>query len=143
MSDRSELIHAPVSNNGGAISPSRFLRGALIADGVASAASGLLMFAGASALDATLGLPTALLFYAGLALLPYAALVAFLGSRASLPRWAVWAVIVGNAAWAAESVLLVLSSWVDPTGLGYVFVLAQAAVVALFAELQFIGLKRS
>jgi hypothetical protein len=142
MSDRSELIHAPVSSNG-AVSPSRFLRSALLADAAASAASGLLMFAGASVLDRTLGLPAALLFYAGLVLLPYAALVGYMGTRAALPRWAVWVVIIGNAAWAAESVLLLLSGWVQPTGLGYAFVLAQAAVVALFAELQYVGLGRS
>lgn len=126
-----------------AVIPSTLLKRALQADAVASAASGLLMFAGAGMLDQITGLPTGLLRYAGLFLLPYAALVAWMGFRPSLPRWLVWTVILGNFAWAAESVLLVFSSWVAPTAYGIAFVLAQAFVVALFAELQFFGLKRS
>jgi hypothetical protein len=65
-----------------------------------------------------------------------------LGSRAALPRWIVWAVAIGNAAWAIESVLLLPSGWVRPTGLGIAFVLFQAAAVALFAALRFTGLRR-
>jgi hypothetical protein len=36
-------------------------------------------------------------------------------------------------------VLLLVTGWVEPTFLGEVFVLAQAAVVALLAELEFIA----
>ncbi len=126
-----------------AVIPATLLTRALQADAVASAASGLLMFAGAGVLDEITGLPTDLLRYAGLFLLPYAALVGWMGFKAVLPRWLVWTVILGNAAWAAESVLLVFSAWVAPTGFGIAFVLAQAFVVALFAALQFLGLKRS
>ena len=39
--------------------------------------------------------------------------------------------------------LLLIGGWVAPTVLGYVFVIGQALVVALFAELEFFGLKRS
>lgn len=122
------------------IAPSLFLRRALLADAVASAGTGLLMAAGAGVLDGLLGLPTLLLREAGILLLPYAALVAWLGTRASLPEAAVWAVIVGNVAWTAASFgLFVLLA---PTALGYAFVIAQAVVVGVFAELQYIGLKR-
>jgi hypothetical protein len=51
-------------------------------------------------------------------------------------------VIVTNALWAAASVVLLLSGWVAPTALGYAFVIAQAAVVAVFGELQYTGLRR-
>jgi hypothetical protein len=126
-----------------AVIPSTLLTRALQADAVASAASGLLMTLGAAMLADPTGLPPDLLRYAGLFLLPYAALVGWMGLKASLPRWLVWTVILGNLAWAAESVLLVFSAWVAPTDLGIAFVLAQAFVVALFAALQAAGLKRS
>jgi hypothetical protein len=135
--------HTFTETKANAVIPATLLKRALQADAVASAGQGLLMFAGASVLDEITGLPTALLRYAGLFLLPYAALVGWMGFKAVLPRWLVWTVILGNLAWAAESVLLVFSAWVAPTGLGIAFVLTQAFVVALFAALQFFGLRRS
>jgi hypothetical protein len=36
-----------------------------------------------------------------------------------------------------------LLTWLAPTVLGYVFVIAQATAVAVFGELQFVGLRRS
>ena len=122
--------------------PSNILRLALIADAVASGATGLLMLVGAGFLAGLLGLPLELLRYAGLALLPFVAFVAFVGTRAEISRAAVWAIILVNAAWVAGSVALLLSGWVAPTFLGYAFVLAQAAAVAVLAELQWIGLRR-
>jgi len=140
MSDHSQFFAAPAD---GALAPSVLLKWALLGDGIASAASGLLMLAGADMLDELTGLPTGLLRYAGLFLLPYAALVGWMGLRPRPPRWLVWTVVVGNLAWTVESALLLLSGWVQPTAYGIAFVLAEAAVVALFAELQFIGLRRS
>jgi hypothetical protein len=123
--------------------PSPFLRGLLIADAATSAGAGLIMVAGADILVAPLGIPTALLHYAGLVLFPFAAFVAFLGTRPRLARGAVWAVVAVNAIWVADSILLLLSGWIDPTALGYVFVIVQAAAVAVFAELQIVALKRA
>ena len=90
-----------------------------------------------------LGLPEPLLRIAGAVLLPFAALVAYLSLRPYLPRIAVWAVVLVNVLWAADSVLLLMSGWVAPTAAGTVFVLAQAAVVLMYAELQYMGLRRS
>jgi len=120
-----------------------FLRNVLLADAVTSAACGLLMTAGATVLEPMLGLPGAVLRYAGISLLPFAAFVAVVATRASLSRPAVWVVIVCNAAWALESVLLLVSGWVAPTLPGYGFVLFQAVVVAAFAELEFFGVRRA
>lgn len=138
MTDRT-FIETPAN----AVIPSTLLKRALQADAVASAASGLLMALGAGMLAEPTGLPATLLRYAGLFLLPYAALVGWMGFRPSLPRFLVWTVILGNVAWAAESVLLAFSAWVQPTGFGIAFILAQAVVVALFAALQYFGLKQS
>jgi hypothetical protein len=122
------------------ITPSLFLRRALLADAVASAGTGLLMAFGAGMLDSLLGLPKILLSEAGIFLLPYAAFVGWLGTRARLPEAVVWLVIVGNALWTLASIGLLV--WTAPTALGYAFVAGQALVVGLFAELQYIGLKR-
>jgi hypothetical protein len=118
-----------------------FLRYALLADAVASGATGLLMIAGAGLLEGLLGLPTALMREAGLVLVPYVAFVAWVGTRETISRPAVQAIIALNVLWVAGSAL-VLFAFMAPTLLGYAFVIAQAIVVGVFAELQFIGLRR-
>jgi hypothetical protein len=71
------------------------------------------------------------------------ALVAFVGTRETISRPAVQAIIALNVLWVAGSIGLLVSGWVAPTALGYAFVIAQAIVVGVFAELQFVGLRRS
>ena len=122
---------------------STFLRRALLADAAVSGATGLLMLLAAEPLADLLRLPAALLRYAGLVLLPFAAFVAWLATReGAAPRPLVWAVIATNALWAVDSVVLLLTGWIAPNGLGVAFVIAQALVVAAFAELQYLGLRR-
>jgi hypothetical protein len=122
--------------------PSPLLRQALLADAVTSGACGLLMLLGAGGLS-FLGMPEALLRAAGAVLLAYAAVVSWLGARDMVPRVAVWAVILGNGVWVADSLLLLVSGWVEPTRAGTAFVILQAAAVAMYAKLQLIGLRRS
>jgi hypothetical protein len=119
-----------------------FLRYALLADAIASGATGLLMIAGADLLEGLLGLPAALTREAGLLLVPYVAFVAWVGTREAISRPAVQAVIALNVLWVFGSIGLLMSGWIAPTVLGYAFVIAQAIVVGVFAELQFIGLRR-
>ena len=122
--------------------PSPFLRRSLILDAVASGATGALMLAGAGLLEGWLGLPAALLRAAGLVLVPYVAFVGYLATRETLTPAAVWTVVAANGLWTAASIGLLLSGWVAPTALGYAFVIAQAAVVAAFGELQYVGMRR-
>ena len=119
------------------------LRFALLADAAASGATGLMMIAGAGLLDGLLGLPVALMREAGLLLIPYVAFVAYVGTRETISRPAVQATIAINVLWVAASVGLLMSGYVAPTVLGYAFVIFQAVVVGVFAELQLIGLRRS
>lgn len=119
-----------------------FLRRALLADAVTSAATGLLLALGAHTLADLLGLPVPLMHYTGLSLLPFAAIVLFVGLRASPPRIPVLAIIAYNALWAIDSFALLVSGFVQPTVLGAVFVTAQAVTVGAFAALQWIGVKR-
>jgi hypothetical protein len=123
--------------------PNTFLRYALLADAIASGATGLLMIAGAGLLEGLLGLPVALTREAGLVLVPYVAFVAWVGTRETISRPAVQGVIALNVLWFLGSAGLLMSGWVAPTLPGYAFVIAQAVVVGVFAELQFIGLRRA
>ena len=125
------------------IHPTPLLRQALVADAAASGACGILMLAGASPLSELLGLPAGLLRACGAVLIPYAVLVGLMGRRDTVARPLVWAVILCNAVWVADSLLLLMSGWVQPTALGTAFVLAQALLVGLFAQLQALGLRRS
>jgi hypothetical protein len=122
---------------------STFLRRVLLADAATCLASGLLLTLGSGVLEQFLGLPAGPMRYAGLSLLPFAALLAYLATREHLSPPAVWAVIVLNALWAADSFLLLLTGWVAPTELGYAFVVIQALGVALFAVLEYFGLKKA
>lgn len=122
---------------------SPFLRRVLLMDAVSSGLMGILMLVAADPLEKWLGLLATLLKIAGLSLLPFAALVAWLALRRSLSRGGVWAVIVVNALWAADSMLLRFSDRVSPALLGYAFVIVQAAIVAPLAELEYVGLRRA
>jgi hypothetical protein len=112
------------------------VRFAFLLDAAATAATGLLLVAGARPLAPVLGLPEPLLFWAGAVLLPFAALVFALARRPSAPRGWAWAVVAVNALWVADSLLLLASGWIAPTALGVAFVLGQAAAVAGLAALQ-------
>jgi hypothetical protein len=117
-----------------------FLRNVLWADAVTSAASGLMMVAGAGMLESLLGLPSVLTREAGLVLLPFAVLVAVVATRAQISAAAVWTIIIVNAAWTIGSIGLLLGG-LAPTVLGYAVVIAQALMVAILAELEYAGVR--
>ena len=120
---------------------SPFLRRVLTIDAAVSGA--LLLVLGAGLLVHPLGLPEALMRIAGAVLIAYAAFVGWLATRENPSRPIVWAVVAVNALWAIDSLLILLLGWVAPSTLGIVFVVGQAVVVAVFAELQVIGLRRT
>ena len=119
------------------------LRRALLADAIISGATGALMALAATPLSGLLGLPAALLFGAGAVLLPFAAFLLYLATRTRVPRAAAWSVVGCNVLWAVASLALLATGWMDPTALGYAFTIFQALAVALFAELQYFGIRRS
>ena len=122
---------------------STFLRRVLFADAATCAAAGLLMMLGAGLLEQDLGLPRELSRYAGIRLLPFAAFLVYLATRENLSQPAVWAVIVLNVLWTVDSILLLVIGWVEPTEFGYTFVIFQALGVAMFAGLEYFGLRKS
>jgi hypothetical protein len=133
---RKELIDMTLNS-------SLFLRRALLLDAVVSGAVGLVMVVGGSFLGGFLRLPITLLFVAGLILLPFAAWLIFLSTRQTLSRSTVITVVVINALWVIASSVVLVSGFVSPNALGYAFVIFQAVVVAIFAELQWFGSRRS
>jgi hypothetical protein len=124
-------------------SPSPLLRKALAADALLSGITGLLLAFAAGSLAGPLGLPAGLLRWSGVILIPFAAFVARVRMQERLQRPLVFAVVACNVVWALDSVLLLFSGWVEPGLLGEVFVIGQAVVVAVLAELEFVGLRRS
>ena len=120
----------------------QFLRQVLFVDAAVSGAAGVLMAAGAPFLSPLLGLPADLLFWAGLALFPFVALLIAVARRGKASRLILIDIVAINALWVAASFGLLISGAVQPTMLGYAFVIAQALAVALLAELQLIGLRR-
>lgn len=122
---------------------SRLLRYALLADAVATTATALMLIAFGSDLAAWLGIPAVFQRNLGLALLPYGAVVGYLGSRRQISPTAVWTVIGCNMAWAAASIAVLFTPWLQPTAFGTGFVVAQALIVAALAEFQWFGMRRS
>ena len=125
------------------INPSPFLSRALLADAIFSGVSALGLTLGAGVLAPFLNLPEALLRETGLFLIAYTALVGWLGTRQSVLRALVLFVVAGNAAWTLASIALLFSGAVNPNLLGDIVVVAQAIATGVFAELQYIGLRRS
>jgi hypothetical protein len=119
-----------------------FLRRVLAFDALSCAAMGIVMTPAAGTVAPLFGLPEGLIRGAGLLLLPLAAFIGWLATRTSPPRLGVWIVIVGNTAWAAESLVLVGASAQAMTGLGIVVVAAQAIAVLGLALLEYAGLRR-
>jgi hypothetical protein len=122
---------------------SPFLRRALLADAIFSGVSAVGLTFGAGVFASLFNLPEALLREAGLFLIAYAALVGWLASRSSVPKALVILVVVGNVAWTVASIALLFSGAVSPNLAGELTVVAQAIATGVFAELQYVGLRRS
>ena len=87
-------------------------------------------------------MPAAALWLIGLVLIAWAAALWTVAGRRPVPERAGWTIVALNLIWVVDSVLLVLAGWFPLTGVGTAVVLAQAAGVAVFADLQFTGLRR-
>ena len=116
------------------------LPAALKLDAVVSGANGIAYLVLAGPLSDLFEVPVGLLRGLGAFLVVYAAAVWLVSAR---PRpGAVWAVIAGNEVWVAASLVAVIADWWTPSTAGTVWTVMQAAVVASFAVLQFVGLRR-
>jgi uncharacterized protein YjeT (DUF2065 family) len=125
------------------IHSSTLLRRALLADAVFSGISALVMTLDAGLFAPLLQLPEALLRETGLFLIAYTALVGWLATRPAVPKALIVLVVAGNAAWTLASFALLVSGAVNPNLFGEIVVVAQAIATGVFAELQYVGMRRS
>jgi hypothetical protein len=135
--ERRAPMSATTAVPAGALDLVRLIR----ADAMLSGAAGAALLLGSPWLDGLLGAPTAFLAPLGVFLLAYAGALVLL-ARAGAPRAGAAAVVVGNVAWVAASVVVVLADTLTLTTAGTVFTLAQAAAVLVLADLQLIALRR-
>lgn len=119
----------------------RFLSRVLLVDAIVTGATAAKLLVGAEFLQPLLQLPVSLLRGAGLFLVPFVVCVAALSRMQRVPPRAMAAVVAINAAWVVASVWLIVGGPYQPSMLGTVFVLMQAAVVAVFADLGWFGLR--
>lgn len=122
---------------------STFLRRVLALDAATSGVAAVALVFAAGPLAELTGLPQPLLFWAGIVLVPWTAALAIFSSRATMPRLALVDIAAINALWVAASVALLATGWVSPNTFGILFVLAQAAGVAVYALLQAGALRQS
>jgi hypothetical protein len=122
------------------ISP--FLRSILKLDAATCLAMAALLAPGASTLSPLLGIPSAILAGAGLSLVPIGLFMLWLGTRDRAPAIFAHLVIAGNLAWTCASFILV-AALQSITAAGTTLVIAQALAVAVFALLEWRGLRQS
>jgi hypothetical protein len=118
-------------------SSNSLLRNTLRVDAVASGVSGAGLVALGGLHEELFGLPRAWSLPMGIFLLVFAALAGL----ASTGTRGVPAIVAVNVAWVIASVVMVFA--LPLTGLGVGYVVAQAVAVAVFAELEFVGLRRA
>lgn len=121
---------------------STLLRRALQGNAVFSSLSAIGSFAGAGWLSTHIGAPISVLIALGAGLLAYAAWLLFQATRPQLDRRAAWAAIIADELWVIASAVLVLTGWPDLTTTGGWVVGIVALLVADFAVLQYVGLRR-
>lgn len=119
-----------------------FLKRVLFLDAASCLGMGTALAIAGDILAAPLGLPTALLTGAGVALIPIGLFMAFVATRAAPPAILVWLIVLGNVAWVAKSLGVILL-FPTITALGTAFVVAQAGWVMLMAALEYSGLRRA
>ncbi len=119
-----------------------FLKRVLLLDAASCLLMGAGLALGAAMLTAPFGLSERLIEGAGLVLIPIGLFIGWLGTRNAAPAALVYAVIVGNLGWTAES-LIVAFGQQGVTLLGSAFVAAQAAAGLGLALLEYAGVRHA
>ena len=99
------------------------------------------MVAGSAVLAPLLEIPAGLLFWAGLALAPFVALLVFTARSAEISRLMLFDIVLVNALWVVASFAIMLAGLVQPNVFGIAFISIQALAVAGLTALQFAGLR--
>src|SRR5690606_11006854 len=121
----------------------RLLRFALRIDAAGSGALGLLGLAAAAPLADLTGMTAGELVGTGAFLVGYALVLVLLAARPVIPRAGARTVVGGNTLWVLGSVGAVVAGRDALTPFGVSLVLVPAAALAVFVELQWLGLCRA
>ena len=125
------------------IAPDSLLRRVLQANMIFSGVSGLLLAVDAGPLSRWLGLPAAwILVVTGLGLLGFAWQLFQTAKQAPINLRQANTILLVDVAWVVGSALLLFTGWVSFSAAGWWAVLAVADMVALFAILEFVGIRR-
>ena len=125
------------------IAPDQLLRRVLQANMVFSGLSGLLLAVDAGPLSRWLGVPAAwILMVIGIGLLGFAWQLFQTAKQSPMNLRQANAILLMDIAWVVGSALLLFTGWVSFTTAGWWAVLLVADVVALFAILEFVGIRR-
>ncbi|WP_082748826.1 hypothetical protein [Nocardioides jensenii] len=112
----------------------------LLLDAGVSGLNGIAYLAGATLLDGLLGPSVLTLEILGAFLLVWAGALAWIGTRDPVPPGLAREVMIGNLVWVAGSVAVAFGL-LSLTGIGLIWCLAQALVVAGFAIEQYVVLR--
>ena len=126
-----------------AAEPSALVRLALRLDAVVTGANGIAYLALAGVLDGPLGIEASALRPIGAFLIVFAIAVAAVSLRERPAPGAVRVIIAANLIWAADSLIVLIGGWLDPSTVGAVWIAVQAIVVAGFAGLQAAALRNA
>lgn len=119
------------------------LRRVLWLDAASGMVMGLSHLALAEPLSGWTGIPAAWLQLAAVVVFAAASLAAWLATRASPPAAGIRFLAAGNFAWVAASLWLAFGAGVPLTALGLGWVLMQAVVVLVLAELEWAGSRQA
>ena len=123
---------------------SNLLRNALRGNALFSGLSGTVSLFAAQSLATFTGIQEPLIFVIlGIVLILFAVDLVWIASRETIDRRIAWAVILLDVAWVAGSALILLFDLVPLTVAGRWTIALLAEAVAIFAILQYIGLRRS
>jgi hypothetical protein len=118
------------------------LRTVLRLDAIVTGANAVAYLVLAGPLSDLFGMPASALRAIGAFLAVFAIGVWAVAARAEISRPAAATVAVANLAWAAGSVVALIADAWSPETVGAVWIALQAAVVALFGDLQLLGVRR-
>ncbi len=121
-----------------AVTRSSSIRSILYGNAIVSGAGGLLFIFASRSIAGFLGIdmPLAILV-TGIGLVGYAALIYTCASRPEISRNFVLAAVIGDSLWVFLSIILLLTNWVPFSAPGKWAVGIVAAIVDVFATLQF------
>lgn len=121
-----------------------FLRTVVRVDAIASGLSGvLLLVTGLGLVDDFTGLPSWFQTVGGAFLVVFGIGGVLLAARPRPPRGLVWLMIVVNAVWVVDTAALLIAQVWPLTAAGVALMIVQGLAVGVFAELEYVGLRKT